>query len=585
MDTLFVLLSVFVPILLIMLFTYQVSKQNYVVNQKEKNLFWAGSSLSFLNIIMYLIGNAPLSLLASFLIFIFLVIIILTKRNLSIFSLNKYSVTWIFLSINIVFIYFYPTFRAFSPLHQDTYNNYTWIKRNLENGLYNYVYFPGITNITNFSIKIVDPLENLNYFAVALNLLLLLSMNLVLKSILKEESLIVFNLILISIMFYSILDIRLSLLSINLVYYVFICILVVIITRSQELNTHSIQILLILFMLSSGLFSPHITALLAPSIVLALVIVRKSISIRTFIQIIMGLLLSIWLGINYSLKNSGIDYVRNLNVYNNTGTILHNDDATDYELFLKIIQNYLSFKYSIYLSGFNYISIGAIIAYLFTIFCCVYAIRLNSLKLKVISSINLILGFTAMTGIGDLNFIKGRVGIIYMLNTALVVALVFDQVINKKSFKAKRIKPIIFVMVLVVLNFVSNITFLPQMSNKADESVLKVFYNLVKDEPKQKIYVYSNQPYFEVLDRRIEQIEKIESADYVVLNLSNDSDLYKLEYYNQAELSNIQSAVKNRRNIVMEQKLFINNLFDTYSKREDYKIEGFSNNKYVIFSK
>ena len=410
-------------------------------------------------------------------------------------------------------------------------------------------------------------------------------MNLVLKSILKEESLIVFNLILISIMFYSILDIRLSLLSINLVYYVFICILVVIITRSQELNTHSIQILLILFMLSSGLFSPHITALLAPSIVLALVIVRKSISIRTFIQIIMGLLLSIWLGINYSLKNSGIDYVRNLNVYNNTGTILHNDDATDYELFLNIIQNYLSFKYSIYLSGFNYISIGAIIAYLFTIFCCVYAIRLNSLKLKVISSINLILGFTAMTGIGDLNFIKGRVGIIYMLNTALVVALVFDQVINKKSFKAKRIKPIIFVMVLVVLNFVSNITFLPQMSNKADESVLKVFYNLVKDEPKQKIYVYSNQPYFEVLDRRIEQIEKIESADYVVLNLSNDSDLYKLEYYNQAELSNIQSAVKNRRNIVMEQKLFINNLFDTYSKREDYKIEGFSNNKYVIFSK
>ena len=166
MDTLFVLLSVFVPILLIMLFTYQVSKQNYVVNQKEKNLFWAGSSLSFLNIIMYLIGNAPLSLLASFLIFIFLVIIILTKRNLSIFSLNKYSVTWIFLSINIVFIYFYPTFRAFSPLHQDTYNNYTWIKRNLENGLYNYVYFPGITNITNFSIKIVDPLENLNYFEV-----------------------------------------------------------------------------------------------------------------------------------------------------------------------------------------------------------------------------------------------------------------------------------------------------------------------------------------------------------------------------------------------------------------------------------
>ena len=585
MDTLLVLLSVFVPILLIMLFTYQVSKQNYVVNQKEKNLFWAGSSLSFLNIIMYLIGNAPLSLLASFLIFIFLVIIILTKRNLSIFSLNKYSVTWIFLSINIVFIYFYPTFRAFSPLHQDTYNNYIWIKRNLENGLYNYVYFPGITNITNFSIKIVDPLENLNYFAVALNLLLLLSMNLVLKSILKEESLIVFNLILISIMFYSILDIRLSLLSINLVYYVFICILVVIITRSQELNTHSIQILLILFMLSSGLFSPHITALLAPSIVLALVIVRKSISIRTFIQIIMGLLLSIWLGINYSLKNSGIDYVRNLNVYNNTGTILHNDDATDYELFLNIIQNYLSFKYSIYLSGFNYISIGAIIAYLFTIFCCVYAIRLNSLKLKVISSINLILGFTAMTGIGDLNFIKGRVGIIYMLNTALVVALVFDQVINKKSFKAKRIKPIIFVLVLVVLNFVSNITFLPQMSNKADESVLKVFYNLVKDEPKQKIYVYSNQPYFEVLDRRIEQIEKIESADYVVLNLSNDSVLYKLEYYNQAELSNIQSAVKNRRNIVMEQKLFINNLFDTYSKREDYKIEGFSNNKYVIFSK
>jgi hypothetical protein len=189
-----------------------------------------------------------------------------------------------------------------------------------------------------------------------------------------------------------------------------------------------------------------------------------------------------------------------------------------------------------------------------------------------------------MTGIGDLNFIKGRVGIIYMLNTALVVALMFDQVINKKVSKRK-IKPIIFVMALVVLNFVSNITFLPQMSNKADESVLKVFYNLVKDEPKQKIYVYSNQPYIEVLDRRIERIEKIESADYIVLNLSNDSDLYKLEYYNQADLRNIQSALKNRRNIDMEQQQFINKLFDTYSKREDYKIKVFSINSYVIFSK
>jgi hypothetical protein len=237
------------------------------------------------------------------------------------------------------------------------------------------------------------------------------------------------------------------------------------------------------------------------------------------------------------------------------------------------------------LSGVNSLSIGAILVYILTIICYVYAVRSNSLKLKILLSINLILGFTTLTGIGDLNFIKGRVAIFYMLNTALIVALVFDQLINKKGVEIRKIQLRFFVMALLISNFALNLTFLPQMSNKVDESVFKAFYKLVKDESKQKIYVYSNQPYLGVLSRRIEQIEKIEKADYVVLNLSNESNLYKMRYYNQEKLENIQLANENKVKMDIEQMQYINNLFYDYSSREDYKIEVFSRNKFVIFSK
>ena len=300
----------------------------------------------------------------------------------------------------------------------------------------------------------------------------------------------------------------------------------------------------------------------------------------------MGLLLSIWLGMNYNLKQlSGVGYVQNLDRFNNLDTSLTYDSSTFGNAVFALIRNYFSFKQSIYLSGVNSLSIGAILVYILTIICYVYAVRSNSLKLKILLSINLILGFTTLTGIGDLNFIKGRVAIFYMLNTALIVALVFDQLINKKGVEIRKIQLSFFVMALLISNFALNLTFLPQMSNKVDESVFKAFYKLVKDESKQKIYVYSNQPYLGVLSRRIEQIEKIEKADYVVLNLSNESNLYKMRYYNQEKLENIQLANENKVKIDIEQMQYINNLFYDYSSREDYKIEVFSRNKFVIFSK
>jgi hypothetical protein len=156
MQTLLVVLSVFVPNLIIMIFIYQISNKLILVNQKAKNFFWAGTSLSFLNIIMFLIGSAHLDLLLSFVIFISLVILILPKQSRKTLSFSKYTAHWIVMSINIIFIYFYSAFSALSPIHVDTYSNYIWIKRNLEQGLTNYVYFPGITNITNLSIKMVD---------------------------------------------------------------------------------------------------------------------------------------------------------------------------------------------------------------------------------------------------------------------------------------------------------------------------------------------------------------------------------------------------------------------------------------------
>jgi hypothetical protein len=282
---------------------------------------------------------------------------------------------------------------------------------------------------------------------------------------------------------------------------------------------------------------------------------------------------------------SGVGYVQNLDLFNNLDTSQTYDSSTFGNAVFALIRNYFSFKQSIYLSGVNSLSIGAILVYILTIICYVYAVRSNSLKLKILLSINLILGFTTLTGIGDLNFIKGRVAIFYMLNTALIVALVFDQLINKKGVEIRKIQLRFFVMALLISNFALNLTFLPQMSNKVDESVFKAFYKLVKDESKQKIYVYSNQPYLGVLSRRIEQIEKIEKADYAVLNLSNESNLYKMRYYNQEELENIQLANENKVKIDIEQMQYINNLFYDYSSREDYKIEVFSRNKFVIFSK
>jgi hypothetical protein len=339
-------------------------------------------------------------------------------------------------------------------------------------------------------------------------------------------------------------------------------------------------------MFSSALFSPHLTAQLGPSMLIVLIIIRKIISIRTFLQLATGFLLSIWLGVNYNLTTSkGGSYLINIDLYNNLGTSNSDDLPTLSEAIYGLIQNYLSFKNSEYLSSVGLLSIGAIISFVFTIFCYVYAIRSNSLKLKIILSTNLILGFTTLTGIGELNFIKGRLGILFMLNTALVVASIFDQLIDKKVFDIRKIQIRFFVMALLISNFAINLTFLPQMSSKVDENVVKAFYKLVKDESKQKILVYSNLPSLEVLDHRIEQIEKIEKANYVVLNLSNESNLYKKRYYNQEELKNIQSAYEKHMKIQIEQIQFINNLVDDYSKREDYKIEVFSRNKFVIFSK
>ena len=58
-----------------------------------------------------------------------------------------------------------------------------------------------------------------------------------------------------------------------------------------------------------------------------------------------------------------------------------------------------------------------------------------------------------------------------------------------------------------------------------------------------------------------------------------------MRYYNQEKLENIQLANENKVKIDIEQMQYINNLFYDYSSREDYKIEVFSRNKFVIFSK
>ena len=206
------------------------------------------------------------------------------------------------------------------------------------------------------------------------------------------------------------------------------------------------------------------------------------------------------------------------------------------------------------------------------------------MTLNIFLLINITLGFTAITGVGEASFLKGRAAILFLLNTGVIISLLLDEFLSKKIFVRLDNKSYIVILALTI-NILLNIFFIQRQVNNSNHAALNSLNHIIDQNYKHQISVYSNISYLNTLDKRIIQIDEIIGfPDYIVLDLKVGDYPQSKQYFSQDQLNNLEENLRLRS----EENKRLNNLYkeiiEDYTKKYSYKMRLFLQDDFIILS-
>ena len=492
------------------------------------------------------------------------IIIFLKTSTINLVKIKKFQVfLWISLTTNVLFVYYYDAFKNISPSHVDTLSNYYWIKYNLTSP--DLGYFPGLTIISNISYMVVDPLYNLNYFSVSLSLIILLSINLILYNTLSNTSLFIFNLFLISPIYYPLLYTRVGLNNGMLFALFFYAIITIFIKYRYFLRLNIANIIIVITTLfAAGLTAPHMLLLIFPSILYSCWVVRHQVSIK-----MLSIFLSIYgvalaLGISYNLKfPSYWKYL--LPSYSYSSSYSSSSSSFSSESSLNLMSELIKVKFPIRPVFESYLSSFAYIFLIITVISLIYAFKYKSIKYQIILGYCFFLNITNLTGLFEFSYLKGRSGWYLMYAFALFASFILDTLLKKfESFKLiKYLNTLLFIGVLS--SSILSTLVPPKPYRIQNEDGLLYMKNTLKKKNASFVHLKTDLQYAELIDKRI-LVNKFPNTeiwqyDYILLNMQSDiPDLFlanirryedrDFKKFIEEQKNDVSSRIKLNQNIV-----------------------------------
>jgi hypothetical protein len=573
-QDLYVALSVIIPYSILSFLSYRFFVKLFQNNKKIVYLF-TGATLSFY--ISFIYPFMYINIYVGIVIFWTLVIMfavysisgVLKNKKKSKKKIDLHNLTnFVILLLSIILVMFWDSFNNISHNFPDVYYNYLWIKENSNIGTV--AYFPGLSIIAAMPTYTIDPFYSLNFFGASLGLIFILFINLTLKSILSFRGLIIFNLVLISPFYYALTYTRIGLNN-SQIFSVLFFLIVVIFSLEWKNYRKFLYALLFIVVLSALVTAPHILFLTTPGIFIAMLITFRD-KIKLIISLIIGILSIIFSALFaspdtiYSSKGFG---AINLNTQNQI---------------LLLLSEILRIKYPIR----NPLeSIYSLSSYLILIIAFVVAIICHRKKLRTIQFVAILTvtyGITLNTGIGEFAMLKGRIGWYFMYSTALLISLIFDELIRKDDQFEKILNSNKLITIILSLNILFVLVNPPNAYRYVNENSLIEFENILKSDERSNISVYSDIEDLIFVSEKIvvstsQEMSK-ESLDYVVLNLKStikDLTLANARDYEDRDFkrfrndqnTQIKKRIEENRNLIY---LLLNSGFSIISEKEDFII-------------
>ena len=519
---LFIVFSVIIPYIFLFLLNYYILRKNKSIH-KENIYYYLAISILFYIVFTFpfMYFNIFIAIVVYFIILLFFVVFTSRKKNLGKTEHTRKQINLFKLSIGVLLAtlslveMFWDSIFHISPNFPDTYYNWIWIKANLNSEGWVH-YFPGLSILGALPATLISPESSLNIYAASLGVVIIVIINLILRSTLSFYGLVIFNIILISPFYYPLLFTRVSLNNSQLfplIYFALIVFLLDNFKNKSEIN----KLIFVLLLISAGITAPHILFLVLPSLfvatILLVIILRKSKRILFYFVVLFPI--SIFFSSLYSSSNNILLSIE--------------PNAINNSLFSKLINlliEYLRIKFPI---RPPFESLNSLATYL--IICGALVVFYVSVKNKYInlifvSTLTIVLGITLQTGIAEFSMLKGRSGWYFMYSVAFLFALVFDKIFNKFNRIGKEKISNTFVVFLIIINLFSFIIKPPKAYREIDESVFINFKSILISDSKSEIKIYTDVEDISMVSSKLSVVNNfnynLSNLDYIVLNFSKD---------------------------------------------------------------
>jgi hypothetical protein len=552
-SDIYVIIAIYLPNVIIMYLINYIVSNIKNIKQDYKN-YLVGSSLifyiSFSFIFIY--WNLFIGILLFWLLLLITTVFLRIQTKKRLFKkihfkdVNFKVILALILISSILFATYYDALTHISHNFPDTYYNYIWIKSNLQN-LGNAFYFPGLSILAAQQVVLFDPLFNLNLFAASFSILILIGINLILKSVLSNKSLILFNIILISPFYQPLLFMRTSLNNSFLFSLIFFA-LVVFICVYSKIKVKYRLIYFTFLSVASFITAPHILFLTLPGILLAYILSNK-IKVKIINYFTILIIGALFFASKFSSPES-------IYLSGNKSNLQNFYDRLFFLLF-----DWLKIKFPIRSPLESMNSLFVYLIMLLSVIFIVYAKKHKNNILLFFSILTIAYGISVQTGIGEFSMLKGRIGWYFMYTVAILLSIVFDEFINKNYFRKQDFISI-FVLILVIINFISLMLKPPKAYRVVDEKVLFSIQKMIENDYRNRLNVFSDIEDVRFVSEKINFIETrkfdFKKIDYIILNFNNDEPDLILANLRRYEDRDFENFFK-RQNEVIAKRIELNN--------------------------
>jgi hypothetical protein len=470
---------------------------------------------------------------------------------------NSQTILIIILITTQILVLYGDAFFHISVNFPDTYYNYLWINENAT--LIGKVgYFPGLSIVSILPLNLINPLYSLNFFAASLGLVFTICINLILKPILTFKGLIVFNLILLTPFYYALTYTRVGLNNSQLFPIMFFSLIVFLISKWQD-RAYLKYIYGLTLSVAALVTAPHIVFLTLPAIIISSIFVFKFSRKKTIIALI-------------TLMISSIIFARQLS----SPDIIFDDKKIDkeslnlIEMFQVLIIDWARIKAPIRSPIESIESLGAYLIILAAVLVLLVSGNRINKPLMFVSVMTIVYGVVLVTGIGELGFMKGRIGWYFMWTTALFLSLIFDQ---SKIYLPKKISQYGIIGFFLIINFIVVIFNLPDAYRKDNETILIEMDKIVKKENRNELNIYTDLQEMRFISEKVRITQDLVSQkiDYFALNNNTkipDINLANIRPYEDRNFKKFND----QQTIIINKRLEKNKAIFNYAMRMGYSV-------------